>query len=243
MSRFGDVFRLAPMAFSDKSGHGLTNLYSMISYCLNESQCRRKLIAKYFDEVWQSNDCNQMCDICSRLSTGTTRRNCREEAAVIVECLEINCKQRFTPLKLIDQLAIKTMSKTDLQRLLLQMIVDQYLKEDFHFTPYTTICYVVPGSRANCVRNANWQIMLDVTESVKKRTTTTQVKRPSVTKGEPKAKPIRNKKRPLEYDDDDDNEDEEDKIPLAKKQSKSRVTDALSNDRASTVEDDELDFF
>ena len=222
------------MAFSDKSGHGLTNLYSMISYCLNESQCRRKLIAKYFDEVWQSNDCNQMCDICSRPSTGsTTRRNCRDEAVVIVDCLEINCKQRFTPLKLVEQLAIKTMSKTDLQRLLLQLIVDQYLKEDFHFTPYTTICYVVPGSRASCVRNPNWQIMLDVTESVKKR--------PSVTKADPKAKPIRNKKRPLEYDNDED-DDEQDKIPMVKKQSKSRVSNVQSNDRTSLVEDEELDF-
>lgn len=169
LSRFGDVFRLAPMAFSDKSGNGLTNLYSMMSYCLNESECRRKIIAKYFDEVWQSNDCDQMCDVCTRPSTYITKRNCREEATIIIDYLEQNRKQRLTALKLIDQLTIKTMIKIDVQRLILQLIIDKYLKEDFHFTPYTTICYLIPGPRAPYIRDDDCQIMLDMIESTKKR--------------------------------------------------------------------------
>jgi ATP-dependent DNA helicase Q1 len=173
LNRFGDVFRLAPMAFSDKSGNGLINLYSMISYCLNESSCRRKLIAKYFDEVWQSNDCNQMCDICTRPLTYITKRNCREEASIIIDYLEKHKKQRLTPLKLIEQLTIKTMIKIDLQRLILQLIIDQYLKEDFHFTPYNTVCYVIPGPKAQYVYDNNCEIMLDMIESTKKRTPNT----------------------------------------------------------------------
>lgn len=168
--RFGDVFRLAPMAFADKSGNGLTNLYSMISYCLNESSCRRKLIAKYFDEVWQSHDCNRMCDICTRPATYISKRNCREEAAMILRYLEENNKQRITPLKLTEQLTLKTMIKIDFQRLILQLIIDQYLKEDFHFTPYTTVCYVVPGPRRKHVFESDCEIMLDMIESTKKRT-------------------------------------------------------------------------
>jgi ATP-dependent DNA helicase Q1 len=169
--RFGDVFRLAPMAFSDKSGNGLTNLYSMISYCLNESQCRRKLIAKYFDEVWQSNDCNQMCDICTRtgISTSSTKRNCREEALMIINYLKTNDKQRLTALKLLEQINIKTMIKLDLQRLILQLIIEKYLTEDFHFTPYNTICYIKLGPRADSVNNQNCQILLDIIESSKKQ--------------------------------------------------------------------------
>jgi ATP-dependent DNA helicase Q1 len=162
------------MAFSDKSGNGLANLYSMISYCLNESQCRRKLIAKYFDEVWQSNDCHQMCDICTRSSTYPTKRNCREEALIIINCLKNNNnnnnnKQRLTALKLLEQINIKTMIKIDLQRLILQLIIDQYLKEDFHFTPYNTICYVKLGPRAEYVNNENCQILLDIIENTQKR--------------------------------------------------------------------------
>ena len=142
----------------------------MISYCVNESACRRKLIAKYFDEVWQSSDCNQMCDICTRPSTFISKRNCREEAAIIIDFLQANRKQRFTPLKLIEQITIKSMIKIDLQRLILQMIMEQYLKEDFHFTPYSTICYVVPGAKARYVHEDHCQIPLDLIESTKKRT-------------------------------------------------------------------------
>lgn len=161
------------MAFSDKSGNGLTNLYSMISYCLNESECRRKLIAKHFDEVWQSHDCNQMCDVCTRPATYITKRNCCEEAVLIIDFLEQNRKQRFTPLKLVEQLAIKTMIKIDIQRLILKLIMEQYLKEDFHFTPYTTICYVIPGLKSSYVYNENCEIILDMIESTKKRSSNT----------------------------------------------------------------------
>ena len=164
------------MAFSDKSGNGLTNLYSMISYCLNESECRRKLIAKYFDEVWQSNDCNHMCYFCTRPSTYISKRNCSQEAAMIVEYLEKNSKQRFTPLKLVEHLSIPTMIKIDIQRLILQMIIDQYLKEDFHFTPYNTVCYVVPGPKAKYVRDEHCEIVLDMIESTKKRASNANTK-------------------------------------------------------------------
>ena len=168
------------MVFSDKSGRGLPNLYSMISYCLNESLCRRKLIAQYFDEVWQSNDCNQMCDVCTRPSTLISQRNCREEASIIVSFLYMNRKQRWTALKLVENLPIKTLIKIDLQRLILQMIIDQYLKEDFHFTPYNTICYLIPGARAKLLQNDSCQLVMDMIESTKKRSlTSTSVKSPT----------------------------------------------------------------
>ena len=166
---FGDVFRLAPMAYADKSGNGLQNLYSMISYCLNESLCRRKLIASHFDEVWQINDCNEMCDICARPSTFIQSRDCREEAVLIIDYLQQNSCQRLTALKIIEQVSIKTMIKIDVQRLILKLLIEQYLKEDFRFTAYTTICYIVPGPKANQIRNSNCQILLDMIASTKKR--------------------------------------------------------------------------
>ncbi|CAF2593081.1 unnamed protein product [Rotaria sp. Silwood2] len=238
--RFADVFRLAPMAFSDKSGNGLKNLYSMISYCLNESQCRRKLIAKYFDEVWQSNDCNQMCDICTRSSISITKRNCREEALIIINYLSDNKKERITAIKLIEKLSIKTMTKLDLQRLILQLIIDQYLKENFRFTSYATICYIKLGPRSECIKNEKCQILLDIVDSTKNMTAITNKKNEkqinkkksststvterrrklhSVTNKDPDAKPIQRKKRTLEYDDDnDDNDNNVENIPISKKQ-------------------------
>jgi ATP-dependent DNA helicase Q1 len=161
------------MVFSDKSGNGLPNLYSMMSYCLNETDCRRKLIAKHFDEVWQTNDCNNMFYICTRPSTYIKKRNCREEAALIIDYLKQNSKQRLTALKLIEQLTIKTMIKIDIQRLILQLIIDQYLKEDFHFTPYSTVCYLISGPKAKFVYDKDCEIMLDMIESTKKRPSNT----------------------------------------------------------------------
>jgi len=251
--RFGDVFRLAPMAFSDKSGNGLTNLYSMISYCLNESQCRRKLIAKYFDEVWQSNDCNQMCDICTRSGIFTTKRNCREEALIIIDYLKTNNKQRLTALKLLEQINIKTLIKLDLQRLILQLIIEKYLKEDFHFTPYNTICYIKLGPRADSVNNQNCQILLDIIESSKKQISSTNKKEerqiikkksttPADTNTDPIGKTKQRKKRVLEYDDDDD--DDIENTPLFKKQSNALNDDrrSIKFNRPSTIDNEEFDF-
>ncbi|CAF3259461.1 unnamed protein product [Rotaria socialis] len=265
--RFGDVFRLAPMAFSDKSGNGLTNLYSMIAYCLNESACRRKLIAKYFDEVWQSHDCNQMCDVCSRPSTYITKRNCHQEASMIVDYLERNKKQRFTALKLVEQLTIKTMIKIDIQRLILQMITEQYLKEDFHFTSYATICYIVTGPRASYVYDNDCEVMLDMIESTKKRSsnpTKTQEKQivkktTSIVSTHPEPRPkLRwttnidsrtksdtRKKRTLQYDDDDDDMEQTENTSLAKRQSSLVSNDPepkIITSQQSVIDDEELDF-
>lgn len=33
------------------------------------NSCRRKLIASHFDETWESTDCNDMCDNCSKPKT------------------------------------------------------------------------------------------------------------------------------------------------------------------------------
>lgn len=269
--RFGDVFRLAPMAFSDKSGNGLTNLYSMISYCLNESQCRRKLLAKYFDEVWQAHDCNQMCDICTRSSTsGIIKRNCREEAWTIINHLKGDSKQRLTALKLLEQINIKTMKKLDLQRLILQLIMDKYLKEDFHFTPYNTICYIQLGPRAGSVNSADCQILLDIVENSKKPSVT---KKSTVTTAagrrrylnvetisipaflEPSSKEDRTmntntngkiqqrKKRALEYDEDTE-EESEDRLSFKRPSTLSnKDRSSVKSNRTAITGDEELDFF
>ena len=61
------------------------------------------------------------------------------------------------------------MIKIDLQRLILQLIIDGYLKEDFRFTSYTTICYIKPGPRAEHINNENCQILIDIIQNTKKQ--------------------------------------------------------------------------
>ncbi|CAF1657756.1 unnamed protein product [Rotaria magnacalcarata] len=131
------------------------------------------------------------------------------------------------------------MVKLDLQRLILQLIVEQYLKEDFHFTSYATTCYLKPGPRAEYIKNEKCQILLDIVENAKRPTLTTNKKRakqivdkkPStttvtedrpklqmVTNTEPVVRPIRRKRRILEYEDDEDDDGNDAKnIPILKK--------------------------
>lgn len=58
-------------------------------------------------------------------------------------------KTRLTGLKLMDAWLGKgnnsLLSRSDAQRILVYMLLQGYLKEDFHFTPYSTISYLLPG--------------------------------------------------------------------------------------------------
>ncbi|MCL4125052.1 UNVERIFIED_CONTAM: hypothetical protein GTU68_016556 [Idotea baltica] len=64
--RFADLSRQSTMVFTENTG--LDNLYGMINYCLDAHRCRRHLIADHFDEVWETRDCDRMCDHCCKSS-------------------------------------------------------------------------------------------------------------------------------------------------------------------------------
>ena len=65
------------------------------------------------------------------------------------------------------------MSKIDIQKLILQLIIDQYLKEDFYFIGYTTVCYVKLGPKARYVNSNDCEIVLDQIESEQTTTSNT----------------------------------------------------------------------
>lgn len=54
------------------------------------------------------------------------------------------------------------LSPVDCQRFVIHLVLERILNEDFHFTPYSTISYLVPGIRA--------AIVLDDKTSVKMET-------------------------------------------------------------------------
>ncbi|XP_026681905.1 putative uncharacterized protein DDB_G0282133 [Diaphorina citri] len=60
--RLPDVFKLSSMVFDQQTG--LANLYNIVSYCLDQTRCRRAIIASYFDEAWSDTECRGMCDHC-----------------------------------------------------------------------------------------------------------------------------------------------------------------------------------
>jgi len=98
---FGDIFRISSMVVMENVGQ--QKLYEMVSYCQNISKCRRVLIAQHFDEVWNSEACNRMCDNCCE-DIACERKNvtahCRDLIKILKEAKDLN--EKLTPLKLIE---------------------------------------------------------------------------------------------------------------------------------------------
>jgi len=174
---FADLFRHSTMVFTEQTG--LDKLYAMAGYAFDLTHCRRQLISQHFSEQWTSVECNQMCDHCQE----TDKRNLvkADISAYVQQLLSIlsNAKsrdQRLTPLKLLEAWsgrgstalrvdganAAAGMEKTEAERIIIQLLMRQYLREDFHFTPYSTISYVVPGDRSDLLILPEHQVMMSL---------------------------------------------------------------------------------
>ena len=66
---------------------------------------------------------------------------------------------KITALKLLDALigkgpsklskkAVGNFTRPQMESIVAKLLIEGYLKEDFHFTPYNTISYILPGSRS-----------------------------------------------------------------------------------------------
>ncbi|XP_071950689.1 ATP-dependent DNA helicase Q1-like [Antedon mediterranea] len=150
---FADIFRQSTMVFTEQTG--LEKLFQMVTYCLGASKCRRKLIAKYFAEAWDSSECNSKCDICSNQSLVSTQENVVNHFTDILGIIEKANKKdsQVTANKVMDswhgtKSKGSMLSQNQKEQVIAHLILRNYLKMKFHFTPYSTICYIQPGPRA-----------------------------------------------------------------------------------------------
>ncbi|XP_032143596.1 ATP-dependent DNA helicase Q1 isoform X2 [Sapajus apella] len=174
---FGDIFRISSMVVMENVGQ--QKLYEMVSYCQNISKCRRVLMAQHFDEVWNSEACNKMCDNCCK-DVAFERKNvteyCRDLIKILKQAEELN--EKLTPLKLIDSWMGKGAAKLrvagvvapilpreDLEKIIAHFLIQQYLKEDYSFTAYATISYLKIGPKANLLNNEAHAITMQVMKS------------------------------------------------------------------------------
>lgn len=94
------------------------------------------------------------------------KKNLTKEAQNVLKILQNaqEIAERVTMIKLLEawngkgnkKLRVKdipapTITSVDCQRFLIHLILDGILSEDFHFTPFSTISYLVPGLRTNNV--------------------------------------------------------------------------------------------
>ena len=187
--RAADVFRQSTMVFTEHTG--LQNLYTMIRYCLNVTNCRRSLIARSFGEKWCETDCQAACDVCvwkkqdgpsaSKQSEATaSKQDVTKHCQALIELIEHAQTQdkRLTSQMLMESwrgqgshklahISASKMSITECEALLLHSMLEGVLKEDFHFTPYNTICYIGLGRKAGLVKKGVARITQAVRSSVK----------------------------------------------------------------------------
>lgn len=151
--RPGDVPRQSSMVFYENCG--LQNLYDIVRYCQSKRSCRRGAFFRHFGEAVQ--DCSGMCDNCAS-SIELKDIDATHHTKIIVSLLrdmQLN-DQRATLLQLVDKFKAKwknlggsneavDLKKEEIEQLIVQLILDRVLKEEFQHTAYATNAYVSLG--------------------------------------------------------------------------------------------------
>ena len=84
-------------------------------------------------------------------------------------------KERVTPSKLLDawlgkgatSLRVSSIeppkeSRETCQRIIVKFVIERILQEDMHFTPYSTICYLLPGPRYELAKQGKISVTIDI---------------------------------------------------------------------------------
>uniref|UniRef100_A0A8C6RPV3 DNA 3'-5' helicase n=1 Tax=Nannospalax galili TaxID=1026970 RepID=A0A8C6RPV3_NANGA len=175
---FGDIFRISSMVVMEKVEQ--QKLYEMVSYCQNMSKCC-VLIAQHFDEVWNTDACNKMCDnYCKNVSfeKKNITQHCPDLVRILQQAEELN--EKLTPLKLIDPWMGKGTTKLrvgggtapglpgeDLEKIVAHVLLQQYLKEDYSFTAYATVSYLKVGPKAHLLNSEAHVVTVQVKKPVR----------------------------------------------------------------------------
>ncbi|XP_077238365.1 RECQ helicase L2 isoform X2 [Tasmannia lanceolata] len=128
--RPADVPRQSSMVFYENAG--LQNLYDMVRYCQSKRICRRSAFFRHFSELLQ--DCNELA---------------KAMVSMLKEMQEND--QRATMLQLVDKIKVKNkelgsdLKKEEMEQLIVHLILDRVLKEEFQHTAYATNAYITLG--------------------------------------------------------------------------------------------------
>ncbi|XP_067915023.1 ATP-dependent DNA helicase Q1 [Heterodontus francisci] len=169
---FMDIFRQSTMVVMENVGQ--QKLYEMVAYCQDSRRCRRVQIAQYFDEVWDSTKCNKMCDNCNNetsIEKVDVTSYCTDLIKILKQAEQLG--EKLTPLKLIEawngkgpsklrvaSVSPPNLSRSEMEELIVHLLLEQYLKEDFSFTAFVTISYLKEAPKANLLRNKNHVISM-----------------------------------------------------------------------------------
>ncbi|KAF7651484.1 hypothetical protein LDENG_00110330 [Lucifuga dentata] len=168
---FADIFRISTMVVMENVGQ--QKLLQMVDYCQNADRCRRSLMAVHFDEVWDDEGCNQMCDAC-RHGNACRTEDITQHARELLQIVELaaSLDEKLTPLKLVEawmgkgpakrrkMIQTTKLSRLEAEAVIIRLLLQGYLREDFSFTPYTTYFYLKPGRKAPLLKNQSHTITI-----------------------------------------------------------------------------------
>ncbi|KAJ6813074.1 mediator of RNA polymerase II transcription subunit 34 [Iris pallida] len=171
--RPGDVPRQSSMVFYENSG--LQNLYDIVRYCQSKRSCRRSAFFRHFGEPVQ--DCNGMCDNCAygnELKEVDVTYHVKLIVSLLRETQEND--QRATMLQLEDKFKVRKkelakggsapplpdLKKEELEQLIIQLILDRILKEEFQHTAYATNAYITLGPLWKQASLGRTQVKLEI---------------------------------------------------------------------------------
>eukprot|EP00898_Chlorokybus_atmophyticus_P000823 jgi/Chlat1/1741/Chrsp13S08692 len=167
--RCGDISRQASMVFNESNG--LDHLKSLVRFCHAVADCRRLSILEHFGEA-EKVDCNGTCDNCASTDIVKVEDVTTAARSVVNRVTELQqTTGRITLLQLIDdgKLAYggegasqKILSRSDHERLMVQLLLEQILGEDFAHTAYTTTMYIIPGPKARRFLAGSMQVKLEL---------------------------------------------------------------------------------
>ncbi|KAK7252557.1 hypothetical protein RIF29_36597 [Crotalaria pallida] len=164
--RPGDVPRQSSMVFYENSG--LQNLYDIVRYCQSKRQCRRSAFFRHFAEPIK--DCNGMCDNCA-FSSEVKEVDVTGHAKLMVSLLQDMQAndQRSTMLQLFEKMKIKQkkelgteLKREEIEQLILQLLLERALKEEFQHTAYATNAYIALGPLAKQISQGKKTVKLEI---------------------------------------------------------------------------------
>ncbi|XP_033216323.1 Bloom syndrome protein homolog [Belonocnema kinseyi] len=179
---YSDMHRMRRMIEMDKSCQAVVkthmdNLFKMVAFCENKTDCRRSQQLNYFGEIFEREKClankTTSCDNCRNKGQFTVIDVTSDAKDIIRAVQEISRRVRLTllyftdifkgcDLKKIRDAGLtthpiygkgKSWNKGDIERLLHKLVIEGYLQEEMYINNEIACAYIQVGSKATELMN------------------------------------------------------------------------------------------
>ena len=176
---YSDVARIRRLVMIEGTNirQHMDNLYRMVQYCENETDCRRSQILEYFAEDFDALECKNSCDNCQSHQPHRVQDVTKLVQDIVQSIQQVPRQEQYTLVQYMDALRGvassrpllrslplykkgNILSKHDLERLLHMMVLKDVLSEDMHIGNHdNVICYVKLGAKAVDVISGRYGII------------------------------------------------------------------------------------